>query len=198
MKSFKSIFNEYKQSLSKATSLYEESFLYWVKNYVNKKENLFNPYNFLPGKIYSYEYVDELKKDKKFINKRPIVFFIGFTNPNNRYIFSGVDLILIPPLYRLEFLARIYSVYERQIEENIKRVSKGSFKDQIPLKIDYQIMNIIMKDIPFKNAYMMWNIKKIRDVKEIFYEDWTKIVYLHTRSIEGCKIEEIYNKNSKI
>ena len=51
---------------------------------------------------------------------------------------------------------------------------------------------------PFKNAYKIWNIKKIRDIKEIPIEDWTKIVYLYTRSIEGAQIEEIYNKNSQL
>jgi hypothetical protein len=55
-----------------------------------------------------------------------------------------------------------------------------------------------MNGIPFKNAYRSWDIKKIRDVKEIPYKDWTRIVYLYTRSIEGTPVEEIYKKNSQI
>ena len=55
-----------------------------------------------------------------------------------------------------------------------------------------------MKGIPYKNTYRVWDLKKVRDLVEIPYEDWTRIVYLHTRSIQGSPIEEIYTKNSKI
>jgi len=33
---------------------------------------------------------------------------------------------------------------------------------------------------------------------EIPFEDWTRIIYLDTRSIEGTQLNEIYNKNSKV
>jgi hypothetical protein len=68
---------------------------------------------------------------------------------------------------------------------------------QIQLKTDYEILDTIFKGIPFKNAYRYWDLKKVRDVMEITYEEWTRIVYLHTRSIEGTQIEEIYKKNTQ-
>ena len=196
MKSFKERFDDYKLSVSGLTSLSEESFIYWFKNFVNKRES-FNPNNFITGKVYSFEYMDKLEPTKKFINKRPVVFFTGFTNIQNKEAFSGIDLILIPPIIRIPLLNRICSVYNSQIETNIKRSEQGEKLDQVQLKTDYETLNTILKDIPFKKCYKYWDFKKVRDIKEIPYEDWTRIVYLYTRSTEGTKIEEIYNKNLK-
>ena len=72
---------------------------------------------------------------------------------------------------------------------------RGEIRDQIPLKTDFEILDNVFSGIPFKNSYRSWNIKKVRDLREIPYQDWTKIVYLFTRSIQGTPIEEIYKKN---
>jgi len=77
MKPFKTQFEDYKLSVSGLSSLAEDSFMHWFKTFVNSKSQ-FNPSGFLPGKVYSFEYNDQLEKAKKYINKRPIVFFTGF------------------------------------------------------------------------------------------------------------------------
>lgn len=198
MKSFKERFEDYKLQVSGLSSLADDSFNYWVNNFANKVHDEFNPYNFLSGKIYSFEYVDQMEKGKKFINKRPIVFFTGFFNPMDKSSFNGIDLILMPPIMRILFLTRIQSVFQSQIDTNSKRIENGEPLGQLPLKTDYETLNAILTGISFKNAYRVWDLKKIRGIKEIPYEDWTRIVYLHTRSIEGSQIEEIYKKNAQI
>ena len=190
MKPFNQQFEDYKLQISGLSSLAEESYLFWFKNYVNQNSD-FNPSNFMTGKIYSFEYNDQIEKGKKFINKRPVVFFTGFFTKDNKKFFNGIDLILVPPTIRLALLTRIQSVYSNQIEGNIKR----SKEEQIQLKTNYEIIDTILRGVPFKNAYRFWDLKKVRDVMEITYEGWTRIVYLHTRSIEGTPIEEIYKKN---
>lgn len=194
MKPFTTQFEEYKLKRSGLSSMEEDSFIFWFKNYVNKKSD-FNPNQFLTGKIYSFEYNDSLEKGKKFINKRPVVFFTGFLNKDGNKFFNGIDLILIPPMIRMQLLTRIFSIYSKQIEENIRKKERGEEKSQIQLKTDYEVLDTIFKGIPFKNSYRFWDLKKVRDVMEIPYEELTRIVYLHTRSIEGSRIEEIYNKN---
>lgn len=193
---FRKRFDDYKFSVSGLTSLPEEAFMNWVKNYVNK-DSQFNPNNFLPGKIYSFQYNDKLEKGKKFINKRPVIFFTGYDSYENKNLFSGLDLILIPPVFRISFLERVQSVFQDQIEKNVERSKIGEGRDQIPLKTDYQTMDIILKGISYKHSYRSWDLKKVRDVMEIPFEDWTRIVYLDTRSIEGTQLNEIYNKNSQ-
>lgn len=197
MKPFKDQFEDYRLSISGVNSLAEESFMYWFKNFVNQKTQ-FSPQDFLPGKFYSFEYNDVLEKNKKFINKRPVIFFTEFMNYENKQAFGGIDIILMPPIFRLSFFSRIQSVYEDILEANIKKSENGESRGQAPLKTDYQTMDIIMKGIPYKNAYRVWDLKKVRDVVEIPYNDWTRIIYLHTRSIQGSPIEEIYTKNSQI
>ena len=74
----------------------------------------------------------------------------------------------------------------------------GEQRGQIPLRTEYPILDTILKGIPFKHSYRSWDLKKVRDVIEIPFHDWTKIVYLDTRSIEGTQLNEIYNKNSQV
>ena len=197
MKPFNQRFEDYKLESPPSTSLSENSYMFWFNNFVNQRGE-FNPNNFLTGKIYSFEYMDKLEKGKKFINKRPVVFFTGFIDTEGKKCLSGIDLILMPPMMKLPLFSRIESVYQRQIEENMVKIERGDLNSQMQLKTDYATLNQVMSGIPFKNAYRSWDLKKIRDVKEIPYKDWTRIVYLYTRSIEGTPIEEIYKKNSQI
>lgn len=197
MKNFNERFEDYKLSISGLSSLSDEAFTHWQKNYVATQTPL-KLTDFLAGKIYSIFYNDQMEKNKKFINRRPVIFFMGFFNQENKVFFSGIDLILIPPEYRLGFFIRISSVYESTINSNIEREEKGNLLDQSSIKCDYNTMEIIMKGIPWKNSYRAWDLQKIGDTKEITYSDWTRMIYLHTRSIEGTPIEEIYKKNSII
>jgi hypothetical protein len=194
---FKQKFEDYRLSMSGLSSLPEESFMFWFKKFLNKNSQ-FNPLNFLQGKVYSFEYNDKLEKGKKFINRRPVVFFTGYDNYENKNLFSGLDLVLIPPIFRLAFFERVQSVFQDQIERNLKKEEIGDGRDQLPLKTEYQIMENILRGIPYKHAYRSWDLKKVRDVMEIPFEDWTRIVYLDTRSIEGTQLIEIYNKNSQV
>jgi len=197
MKPFKNRFEEYKLSVSGLSSLAEDSFMNWFKKYVNQKDQ-FNPSNFLQGKIYSFEYNDTLSKDKKFINKRPVIFFTGFKSYENKAVFYGIDLILLSPQYRIPLLTRIQSVFQNIIEKNQEKIERGEIRGQEQLKTDYETLDMIMKGINYKHAYRAWDLKKVRDVIEIPYEDWTRIVYLDTRSIEGTPLNEIYKKNLQI
>jgi len=197
MQPFRKSFEEYKLSVSGLSSLREEAFMHWVKNYINKNSQ-FNPLNFLQGKVYSFAYNDKLEHGKKFINKRPVIFFTGYDNYEKKNLFNGLDLVLISPIFRLSFFERLQSVFHDQIERNLKKEENGEGRDQVPLRTEYQIMETILKGIPYKHAYRSWDLKKVRDVMEIPFEDWTRIVYLDTRSIEGTQLNEIYNKNSQV
>jgi hypothetical protein len=194
MRAFRQLFNDYKLTISGMSSLAEDSFKFWAKNIINKGQS-FNPSNFLTGKIYSFAYQDSLDKKKKFINNRPIVFFTGFVDKNDKLLFQGIDMILIPPPIRLAFLERITKVYNSQIDSNIKKILESDGKDQMQLRTEFETLDILLQNIPYKNAYRYWDVRRVKDIKEISYEDWTKIVYLHTKSTEGTPIEEIYKKN---
>lgn len=194
MRAFRQLFNDYKLTISGMSSLTEDAFKFWVKNVINKGVS-FNPSNFLTGKIYSFAYQDSLDKKKKFINNRPVVFFTGFIDKNDKLLFQGIDLILMPPPIRLAFLERITKVYNSQIDSNIKKILESDGKDQMQLRTEFETLDILLQNIPYKNTYRYWDVRRVKDIKEISYEDWTKIVYLHTKSTEGTPIEEIYKKN---
>lgn len=197
MKPFKTQFEEYQLSISGLSSLAEHSFMYWFKTFVNTKSE-FNTYSFLQGKVYSFEYNDQLEKNKKYINKRPVVFFTGFKSSEDRSVFYGIDLILLSPQFRILFFTRIQSVSKDIIENNQKKINQGELKTQVQLRTDYKTLDIILKGINYKHAYRAWDLKKVRDVVEIPYNDWTRIVYLDTRSIQGTPLNEIYKKNLQI
>ena len=105
---------------------------------------------------------------------------------------------MLSPQFRIPLFTRIQSVYQDIIEKNQEKIDKGDIKSQVPLKTDYETLDTILKGINYKHAYRAWDLKKVRDVVEIPYEDWTRIVYLDTRSIEGTQLNEIYKKNLQI
>lgn len=197
MKPFNTQFEDYKLSISGLTSLAEHSFMFWFKKFNNTKSE-FSINSFLAGKIYSFEYNDQLDQKKKFINKRPIVFFTGYKSPKEKSIIYGIDLVLLSPQFRIPFFSRIYSVYQDSIEKNKKKQELGESKSQVFLKTDYETLDAILKGINYKHAYRAWDLKKVRDIAEITYDDWTRIVYLDTRSIIGTPLNEIYKKNLQI
>jgi hypothetical protein len=113
---------------------------------------------------------------------------------DNKLLIKGIDLMLLHPMHRLNFLIRLFIVYGKIIEENDILSSSGKSRSQMPLKINQGMARKLFDGINYKHAYSGFKLDKIQALKEIPTEDWVNIVYLNTKSIEGTSIEEIYNK----
>lgn len=192
---FQKNFEEYHRENKSPAGMAEASFLEYKNKY--SIGSVFNPSQFLVGKIYTFYYDDYPKKYGEFINKRPIVFFLGPDKVSKTPAITGFDIILIPPIDRLNFFKRIFFCFESIIERNMRKIEDRNERGQEPLKFEYSNFESILSGIKYKGSYSRYKVEKIMNVHEITYDQWHKLVYLNTRSIEGTTIEEIYKKSIK-
>lgn len=185
-------FEKYLMQTKSPAGMSEDSFLLYLKKY--SKGSNFDPRRFLRGKIYSF-YYDSTPDKNGFVNNRPVIFFLEPSKYNSKPAIDGIDLILMPPQMRFTFLNRISFAFQSIIKRNIENKSSPDLQEK--LKIDYASLNPIMGGIEYKKAFNKYHVDKMKNIHEIEYEDWSKIIYLNTRSIKGSTIEEIYNKNYK-
>jgi len=194
MINFREDFEKYRIQMKSPAGMAENSFFEYGEKYLGPSQ--FNPSLFLTGKLYTFYY--DLDPEKgKFVNKRPLVFFLGRDKSNSKPTIEGLDIILMPPLDRLNFFLRIFSSFNSIIDGNLQKEKEG-IKSQDQLKIAYQNLEALMTGINYKKSYSKYSIEKIRNVHEVPYQEWHKMVYLNTRSISGSTLEEIYKKMYKI
>lgn len=183
---------ELREAIEKAGSpgkLAEESFLNYSNNYAVLKSS--DPVkNLIQGKIYTFYYDSVLSKEKKYINKRPLVFLEGREITPDKNIIKGIDLILLTPRDRTNFFIRLHAVFGKVMEQN----SKKDKSSQMPLMFDKFILETLMGDIKYKHAYKGYRFEKIKGLREIPSEEWKYLVYLDTKSLEGAKLSDIYSK----
>jgi hypothetical protein len=183
---------EIRDAIEKAGSpakLAEESFLNYVNNYsVLKSSDSIK--GLIQGKIYTFYYDSEIRAEKGFINRRPVVFLESREITPTKSIIKGLDLILITPRDRTNFFIRLHAIYGKIINQNEGK--DGASK--MPLRFDPQILETLMGGIKYNHSYTGYKMEKIKGLKEIPRDEWKYLVYLNTKSIEGAAIDDIYNK----
>lgn len=194
MISFTEGFERYQIEMKSPAGMAEDSFFEYGKNYAGPSQ--FDPSLFLIGKLYTF-YYDGSPEKGKFVNRRPLVFFLGRDKGNSKPTIEGLDVMLLPPLDRLNFFKRIFSSFGSIIERNIEKENAGE-KSQEQLKLDYSSLDSLMLGINYKGAFSKYSLEKMKNVHEIPYQKWHKMVYLNTRSIVGSSLEEIYKKMYRI
>ena len=169
--------------------LAEESFLHYSKNYavLRSSDQL---KSLVQGKIYAFYYDSELKAERGFINRRPIIFLESREITPTKSIIKGIDLILLTPRDRTNFFIRLHSIYGKIMDQNEKKDKSA----QMPLKFDSEMLETLMGGIKYNHAYTGYKMEKIKGLKEIGREEWKHLVYLNTKSIEGAALNDIYNK----
>ena len=169
--------------------LTEESFLHYRNNYsVLKQSDSLK--SLIPGKIYTFFYDSSLKNERDYINHRPVLFLDSREITLAKSNLVGIDMILLTPRDRKNFLIRLHAVYGKMMDQNDKR-DKAS---QLPLRFDKDLLETLMGGIKYNHAYNGYKLEKIKGLKEIPREEWKYLVYLDTKSLEGAVLNDIYNK----
>lgn len=169
--------------------LAEESFLNYSNNHavLKSSESL---RNLVQGKIYTFYYDSEIKADKGFVNRRPVVFLDSKEITQTKSIIKGLDLILLTPRDRKNFFIRLHAIYGKIMDQNEKRDRSA----HMPLRFDPDLLETLMGGIKYNHAYTGYKMEKIKGLKEIGREEWKYLVYLNTKSVEGAFLDDIYNK----
>lgn len=176
---FRNDFDAYFNKLRSRSNVIDDSFTFY-KNQLSNQQSVFSPSNLNSGQIYSFFY-DSMPRKGGFVNKRPILLYLNRDTRNPNAII-GLDLILMPPPYRLIFLDNLDTIYNKQLQEDHQ------------ILINKDILETLLQEIPYKFSYRVYSLNKIKNIQKIQYDNWVKLIYLNTQSVEGLSLDEIYNK----
>lgn len=144
-----------------------------------------------PGRVFTFYYNSTQKRSDGFINHRPLLLIVSEGFVAGKKILQGIDLMLLPPLQRLNFLIRFGTIYSKQIETS----QKDNNSTAPNVLISEEILETLFSGINYKYAYSGFKLENIINFVEIPINDWKNIIYLNTKSIEGADIEDIYKNN---
>jgi hypothetical protein len=196
MKNYQDLSLEYKNSFKNTFDLVKETNNFFKKKYFypdSKGDSNFSR-PFIPGQIYSFYYPtdSEIKEKRKFINRNPIVICINnFTNKEEP-ILRGIDLITMPPKYRIPVLSKIYDNFYNTLKENQKKYENKGVLTKLPL--EESSLERLLSNSGYKKSLFGFKFKFIRNTKPLSLEDWFKLPYLGESLIEGIKPQEIYSE----
>jgi hypothetical protein len=187
---FKKDFNQFLEDKKSLSLVSNYSFEYYLENYA-KTASTFPLNQILTGNIYTFFYQREIKKNEEFLNNRPVVFFIKAEKEQSRMIISGIDLAVMFPPERVNFLARICEIFQKHLIYNLDPMNTP-----MSLPIEYKDLALYMKGIKYTHAFKKYSVEKIKNFHEITYPKWKYIPYLDTRSMQGISLSEIYKRTN--
>jgi hypothetical protein len=158
-----------------------------------KSEKKFTP-PFIPGEIYSFQYNTDTKlsKDRKFIDRNPIVLCTDAFQTNAGTILKGIDLITVPNSIRVDIIGRIYDSNEDSIKYNDK--SYQSNKARSPINLSDKILAGLLDGTGYKYSLFGFKGVFIKNPKVLDLEDWPKLPYLKKCELEGLTADSIYKE----
>lgn len=144
---------------------------------------------FIPGFIYSAEYLTKSKPSKShpYINRKPLFLFVKSDKYLNGEILVSMDLNIIPPDIRGAIILKIWNSFSSLLNEN----AKGKTVQIIP--DFYNSLRTILNGTGWQNSLTGFKKEYVRNIKVVDYEDWVRIPYLTDFQIEGQSIPSIYN-----
>lgn len=177
----------------------------------NQEDLLKSKYSGVPriGMIYTFIYMDENSKIPQseiiFHDKIPLLFCTSVNMKNN--LIKGLNLNLLPPEGRLKFLDAFYNFFEtffknieRKTEYNLEAINTEYERLAISGKNSSLIgtFNNMTKS-KFEFSYRSYDMKFIRNLRMIEYQEWQFIPHFHPKHafkrINLSKLYDIY-KNS--
>lgn len=187
---------EYKNSFRDMGKLVSNTDDIFKKKYFpgGKSDKKFYP-PFIPGQIYSFFYPTDSKVSEKrpFINRNPIVLCTdSHSSKNDGIILKGIDLVVTPPLRRIEILSKIFDSFSNVISTNDSSYKSGT--NVKPILLDDKFLDKAIPNTGYLSSLFGFKSKFIRDVKIVDLEDWFKIPYLGHSIIEGLNVQGIYKQ----
>jgi hypothetical protein len=186
---YKNSFRDVPETIKSTDSLFADK--YFPGGSAGKK---FNP-PFIPGVIYSFLYRTDSKvsKDRTYIDRNPIILCID-SHPTKDLglIVRGIDLVVVPPEYRVKILSKIHDTYYTKIEANEDYYeSKGGMN---PLPLSDKNLSALLTGTGYETALFGFKAKFMREIKVLDLDDWYKIPYLRKSMIEGLSLQGIYTE----
>jgi len=164
----------------------------------------------IPGIIYTFIYkgaLDTLEsvkgKPQKYMDLVPLLFCMG----SGRTSFTGINLNLLPPLSRLQFLQSFYETFEDFLKievdvlaENDKLALNKRFINYIRGGQAQRMIQMFSRQTGenFKFAFRQYSIKKVDQLRMIEYNEWQYIPFYEPkaafRKLSQSQIYKLYGR----
>jgi hypothetical protein len=145
----------------------------------------------IPGMIYTFIYgqLDKIQTklaNKDFIDNVPIVFCIN----NDTASFKGINMNMLPPEVRLDFLESFYNTFDdffkREAEvlsQNNKLALNKRFIEYVKSGKGKEILRMFndINKANFNYGYRSYKIEKIKNLRMIEYNEWKYIALLEPK-----------------
>jgi hypothetical protein len=193
--SFKDSSIEYQDNVGSSGNVFKETDIYFMKDYFkNDKSFLKQPISIIPGRIYFFNYSTDSKinKDRKFIDRFPVVLCTDFFESGGFKILKGIDLVTTPMRYRMDILSRIYDNFNQTILSNDIAESDGG--NISPLNLKDLELDKILKGTGYKASLFGFKTNFMKNMGSIKSKDWIKLPYLSVNLVEGLNISGIYSE----
>jgi len=190
--SYKDLVIEYKNSAKSVQEISAKTDQFFEEKYFKgkgSKKKFSLP--LIPGEIYSFEYKTDSKisKSRIFINRNPIVLCTGsYENNGKELIIRGIDLVCVPPEYRVKILEKIYDTFSDKIETNQKGLSP------VALPLTYMNLKNLLSETGYESAVFGFKVRFMDNPHILDMEDWVKLPYLRKYMVEGLGIQGIYSQ----
>jgi hypothetical protein len=187
---------KYKKEFKSVSDLVSETDETFKKKYFRggKSEKVFSS-PFIPGQIYSFYYNtdSELSEKRPFINRNPIVLCTDtFRKKEYGTVLKGIDLVTVPPPYKIQILSKIYDSFSNTIERNEEASKNGGAISPIQLKDS--LLERALNGTGYKKSVFGFKASFMQEIKILDLEDWYKIPYLRYSEIEGLDLQGIYSE----
>ena len=155
---------------------------------------------FMPGRIYTYQYMPHGTDVLDFYDKRPMVYIIGeyVSKSSGKHIVQGVNLNFLPEKVKAKFIDTAYRIFG----DAYKVADEMSDEDRLAsmMQINQLVTNWYFMSLNFdKNAKIglsfavrNYNVKRIMNPVLIEVEDFEMIPYFVPKEMMKLPIGGIY------
>lgn len=162
---------------------------------------------FIPGKIYTFQY-DPLYKDAlDYYDKRPIILVCGqWVASTGNTIVTGINLNFLPPIARVNTLEYYFqgtgkdlqNAYEETQKDNSVSIIKSAFQILQSITSLFNVFNRAGQ-IGYQFAMRNYIVDSARMRQNVIveYDDWEWIPFLQTKEITGESLARIYSEYFK-
>ena len=128
----------------------------------------------LPGRFYILIYKPTTKEE---FNQRPVILSLGISKKDPES-FLCIDLCMIPKKVRQEFINIYFQLFEKQINEEIKKCNKlkDADKQQQIKEMNYKNLMRFGERFGVKYALKRYKIKNTKKIYSLLFEDVYKVI----------------------
>lgn len=139
---------------------------------------------FIPGKMYVFEYTP-ITKDIPWYDDNPVVIALDPYDGDD----IGINITMLPPKFREDFLDEVYSRYQSTIKSASKKDDAKKQKGLI--KFSYQGAKRYLETYGYDFAIRRYKPSGKSNQAVVAYKDWCKLAICEFDSLQGINKQQL-------